>query len=188
MSVFSDVMDFLEKMSLKRLGILVVILVILLFLFPIIESNFLYYNRLDSRIEILERMLDIEADKVISNEILKEEYYSILEEIDSHKVYSSNILASETTKEVKMWKFISGSILGIIIIFCIPFIYKSFKEAVSGFFALLLIAATLGFVGLIIPTFSNPYINYIGWPVTQLVLTIIGLIAYSKKDKKAKNI
>ena len=54
------------------------------------------------------------------------------------------------------------------------------KTKVLAFLLLVLFGGILGGVGYIIPTLFNPWINYIGYPVLQL----IALIALAIKPKQ----
>lgn len=67
--------------SIKNYKILVwifILLVMMLILFyPIIDINFLYYKRVNNRINILEKFSNLNLEK-IQNEYLSNEYNSIL--------------------------------------------------------------------------------------------------------------
>ena len=86
--VFDIIKDNLKNPKLY-IALLTIIVVILL-LFPYIDANFFYYNRVEKRIDILKAISDIETEKVENNSILKAEYENILEEIRPDIDFSVN--------------------------------------------------------------------------------------------------
>ena len=48
------------------------VIVILLFLYPYIDANFFVYNRLDQRIEVLDRFSKLDRDTINDNILLKQ--------------------------------------------------------------------------------------------------------------------
>ena len=56
---------------------LFIILVMVLLLFPYIDANYFYYSRVEKRINILDKVTEIDKDEVQNNTILKEEYYIV---------------------------------------------------------------------------------------------------------------
>ncbi|MDD3231088.1 MAG: hypothetical protein PHE09_18020, partial [Oscillospiraceae bacterium] len=61
-----------------------------------------------------------------------------------------------------------------IIALCVPFMntFEDQKTKVFAFLLLALFGGVLGWIGYIIPTIFNPWINYIGYPVLQLIALI----------------
>ena len=96
--------------------------ILFLVLYPYIDANFLIYNRINRRIEILEKLTDLDTAKINNNTYLQSEYDSILSEIVSAQNKSfGSITNSVDTSENQNIKFISGGILfwfvSIILIF-----------------------------------------------------------------------
>ncbi|HMM05585.1 MAG TPA: hypothetical protein PKD52_02815 [Clostridiales bacterium] len=60
--------------------------------------------------------------------------------------------------------------------------FKDKRTKVVALLLLLALGGILGGIGYIIPTFFNPWINYIGWPILQIVF-VIGLAAKPKKTE-----
>ena len=95
----------------------------------------------------------------------------------------SNAISSEqTTNNIPLFKFLSGGALAWIIALCVPFMntFKDNKTKVFAFLLLILFGGILGGIGYIMPIIFNPWINYIGYPVLQL----IALIALAIKPKQ----
>ena len=90
--------------------------------------------------------------------------------------------AVQTTNNVPLFKYLSGGALAWIIALCVPFMntFKDNKTKVFAFLLLMLFGGILGGIGYIIPIIFNPWINYIGYPVLQL----IALIALAIKPKQ----
>ena len=63
----------------KKIAWLFIIFVLMIImLYPIIDANFLYYNRISNRIEILDKITKIDVEKVNNSEKLQQEYDLIL--------------------------------------------------------------------------------------------------------------
>ena len=61
---------------------LLVVGVALVLVFPYIDANFLFYNRIEKRIDILQSIVQIDPGKLAQNPELQEEYNSILSEME----------------------------------------------------------------------------------------------------------
>ena len=165
---------------------ILILLIIVLLLFPYIDANFFYYNRVDSRVEILNKISQLDGDKINSNEILKSEYDSILQEIEKQKNGSlGSVFNNEKDITISWIKFLSGgSIAWILAIYCLFIKFKSMRDRIIGIIFSLLLGALLGGISVAIPTLINPMVNYIGFPV--LIITIIGILAtYGSKKNRA---
>lgn len=57
--------------------------------------------------------------------------------------------------------------------------FKDRKTKILAFVLVALFGGILGWIGSVIPTIANPWVNYIGYPVLQL----IALIALTIKPK-----
>lgn len=165
---------------------IILLLLIVLFIFPYIDANFFYYNRIEKRINILQKISKIDKKKISKNIILKKEYNSILSEISNQNQKTFNNIISFNKHETfnsKLLKFISGSFLFVIIAIWIPFM-NTFKDNISklaAFILLLILGAIAGYIGTRLPTFQNTYINYIGFPILQLTIVIIISTTNNKK-------
>ena len=102
-----------EKKGFKLIAWIIIILIILAVIFyPIIDANFLYYNRTNKRIEIIQKIVNINENDIKRDSRIEEEYNSILNDMNSQSNnYISNIFQKETNKEKNIAKFI---ILGIL--------------------------------------------------------------------------
>ena len=53
--------------------IFILVILLLIVFYPIIDANFLYYKRVSNRIEILEKITNIEEEKLDENDKLKKQ-------------------------------------------------------------------------------------------------------------------
>ena len=168
----------------KLYALFAALLIIVAIVFPYIDANFFFYNRIEKRVSILQSLSEIDMEKVSQYPALQGEYDAIISEIEKQRELSiSNAISSEqTTNNIPLFKFLSGGALAWIIALCVPFMntFKDNKTKVFAFLLLILFGGILGGIGYIIPIIFNPWINYIGYPVLQL----IALIALAIKPKQ----
>lgn len=164
-------------------------------LFPYIDSNFLYFSRMEKRISILERVMELDQEKINSNPAYQNEYQSILKEMEQQSERTINSVMNrvsnyinnlmETGKEQgNRWvKFFTGAIWFIIVTVCIPFMntFKKRSDKVLAFVLMIIISFLAGWIFSIIPIIVTPMFNYIGIPIMQIILLIV-IVNKSKKN------
>lgn len=164
-------------------------------LFPYIDSNFLYFSRMEKRISILERVMELDQEKINSNPAYQNEYQSILKEMEQQSERTINSVMNrvsnyinnlmETGKEQgNRWiKFFTGAIWFIIVTVCIPFMntFKKRSDKILAFVLMLIISFLAGWIFSIIPIIVTPMFNYIGIPIMQIIL-LIAIVNKSKKN------
>ena len=172
---------------------IVVIFLTALVLFPYIDSNIFYYSRIDKRVDILERIIALDLDKVKNDPILLNEYNSILSEIDNQRDYSVNYIFSnigsifqsaisyKDADGIKIIKFISGAFWCLLITICIPFMntFKGKSDKLIALIIMIVVSLVVGSICSAIPVIISPIVNYTGIPLLQLVIAII--VATRKK-------
>ncbi len=160
----------------KIAWVFILAILLLIVLYPIIDANFLYYKRVSNRIEILDKINNIEIEKIEENEKLKQEYDSILNEIsEKENNYLNNILIKETSSRNDVIKFISSSWMFIIVGLILPFTKDKSKgkrtlNNVLGGLLCLGIAWLFGFIGYKIPTIINIVVNIILYQIIMIYL------------------
>ena len=161
----------------KRIAWIFILVILLLIVFyPIIDANLLYYKRVSNRIEILEKITNIEEEKLDKNDKLKDEYNSILEEIsDKENNYLNNIFITEDSNKNNNIKFISSAWMFVLVGIILPFTKDKSKDKrtwtnfLSGIFCLAL-AGLFGFIGCKIPTIINVIVNIILYQIIMVYL------------------
>lgn len=192
------IVDFLKRNYKKPklwfgiLGILVFIILI----FPYIDSNTFYYTRMEKRISILEHLTQLDETAINSNPVYRQEYESILREIQLQRERSVNSIATQLFDTVnsswttgknqgnKILKFISGAIWFLIVTICVPFMntFKKRSDKLVAFIVMIILSTIVGCIFMAIPIIYRSWINYFVIPIAQLVIVIV---LVGKKDKKS---
>lgn len=192
------IVDFLKrnykkpKLWFAILGILVFIILI----FPYIDSNTFYYTRMEKRISILEHLTQLDETAINSNPVYRQEYESILQEIQLQRERSVNSIATQLFDTVnsswttgkdqgnKILKFISGAIWFLIVTICVPFMntFKKRSDKLVAFIVMIILSTIVGCIFMAIPIIYRSWINYSVIPIAQLVIVIV---LVGKKDKKS---
>lgn len=175
-TVFEKVVN--EKKSFKLIAWTFIILIILAIIFyPIIDANFLYYNRTNKRIEIIQKIVSIDEKDIKRDSRIEEEYNSILSDMNTQSNnYISNIFQRETNKGRNISKFISGSWLFIIIGLIMPFTLDKNKgkrftfNNIMGGILCIAIGGVIGFVCYKIPNIINFVVNMILYQIILIFL------------------
>lgn len=166
-------------------------------LFPYIDSNFFYYSRMGKRINTLREVMELDQELINSNQAYINEYQSILQEMEQQRErsinslmnqadnYFDNLVAMGTGQGNKVIKFLTGAFWCILVTVCVPFMntFDKRSEKLIVFIALVVISSLVGWICSKIPIIINPWVNYIGIPVAQIILVII-IVTRSNKKKK----
>ncbi len=179
--VFSKLFEKLinEKKGFKIITwIFIVLLILTIVLYPIIDANFLYYNRTNKRIEIIQKIISIDENSVKKDKRIEDEYNSILEDMDNQSNnYINNIFQKETNKGRNIAKFLAGSWLFIIAGIIIPFTKdknKGKRFTLNNIFSGILcfaIAGLLGFICIKIPNIINFGVNIVLYLIILIFFT-----------------
>ena len=184
--MFEKIFD-LVKNNFKNPKLYIVILTVLLcflVLFPYIDANFFYYQRINDRIDVLQKISELNVESIAENEVLKDEYNRILSEIEKQSDGSlGSVFIKETNPTTNIIKFVSGAFLfWIISVAC--FFIKGFKNVgykFFGFIFFIFLGIVFGFIAKVIPTIVNPAVNYIGFPA--MIIIIVALLATGGKKE-----
>ena len=185
--MFEKIFDLIKNnfKNPKLYVFLLVVLLTVLVLFPYIDANFFYYNRVNDRIDILTKVSEINVEQIQENEILYKEYNSILSEIEKQSSGSiGSVFIKEADNTVSLIKFITGGVLVWLIALLCLFIkgFKNWGHRILGFVFFAGLGCVFGLAAKAIPTIANPMVNYIGFPV--LLIIVIALLATGGKNKK----
>lgn len=116
--------EFFEKIKNKKVfaWIIIIFLILVIILYPIIDANFLYYERTKKRIDIIENITKLNINEIEKNDVLKGEYESILIDISNQKEKNINsIIRTECTLTENIIKSLCSSwifiLLSIVVLF-----------------------------------------------------------------------
>lgn len=151
--------------------------------FPYIDANFLYYDRIEKRINNLQDMIDLAGGSLEDNESLKAEYNSILEELETAREKAlSNATNKVDTLRDRRIKFLAGAALWYVVAAIVLFSKEkneklSLKKVFNHLLAALLcvvIGSAIGWVYTQIPTFVTSELTAIlGFVVEIVVLWLV---------------
>lgn len=199
MDIKTTIINKIFNMNKRKLGIYtIMLLVTILILFPFIDTNFFYPNRVKNRIDILQKMTELDMDKIQKDEIMLKEYDSILKEInESDNNYVNKVLNNKENNHI-LGKFISGGslwwILGIIMLLFYDKLIKDGKSKkslgtrIAVFAFCIIFGALIGAICSVIPTISNIWVNYIFVPILVFILMLLLLYKNDKSLRSNQNI
>lgn len=124
----------------------------------------------------MQSLSEIDTERISQFPALQEEYDAILSEMENQREWSvSGAISADQRPDITLFKFLSGGALAWIITLFVPFMntFKDKKAKVLAFLLVALIGGNLGWIGSIIPTITNVWINYIGYPGLQLIALTI---------------
>ncbi len=185
MDLKSTIVNKILNMNKRKLGVIVIVVFVsILILFPFIDTNFFYANRIKNRIDILQKITELDIDKISQNQNLMKEYDSIVKEInESDSNYINKILSNNKNDHI-IGKFISGGMLWWLLGIIVLFFYNKFNKEenkkgrnwgtrIGGFILCAIIGGLIGLLCSIIPTIFNIWVNYIIVPILVLILMIL---------------
>ena len=185
MDLKSTIVNKILNMNKRKLGVIVIVVFVsILILFPFIDTNFFYANRIKNRIDILQKITELDIDKISQNQNLMKEYDSIVKEInESDSNYINKILSNNKNDHI-IGKFISGGMLWWLLGIIVLFFYNKFNKEenkkgrnwgtrIGGFILCAIIGGLIGLLCSIIPTIFNIWVNYIIVPILVLILMML---------------
>lgn len=155
-------------------AVAIALLVVVWIAYPQIDANILFYNRIEKRIDNLQKLVAIGGIPIEESPLLLEEYESILDEMKtSRENPQANSSASEREKQIKFW---SGAGLGIVIGLASlfskskngPMTLKLFiSQNLLACLAGVLVAFVFGKLFALAPTLGVVWVNCILAPILQ---------------------
>ena len=167
------------KHSKKFWAIVIILCVLVMIVYPYIDANYFYYNRIEKRIDILQSLVDLTGNPIENDESLKAEYESILSEVSSARnssiIQKTKHVDSEMEHNVKFLSaFALWGIVGVVLLFSKPKdgkrTFKKFMQNVVGVLVCIMIGIVCGKIFALIPTIYHYWINAIIAPVVELTV------------------
>lgn len=162
-------------------GILIIVIVIAIIVFPYVDANFLYYSRIEKRIDNLVNLVSLSGKEIEESAVLLDEYNNIIEEIKvAQDKNMSTFFENKEDSAFEYWaKFLSGAslffLVGVVILFQkdkehkLTFSYF-IKNNLLIFIFCIIIGALFGFIFSKLPTFGTIWVNIIGVPILQVIV------------------
>ena len=156
-----------------------------------IDANFLYYDRIDKRINNLQKLVDITGKPLEENTALMEEYQDILVELETAREKAiSHATSTEDSQQDKLLKFAGAAALWVFAAIGVLFSKKkdeaiTLKKVFSNILGSVFCIAfgwLLGYIFTFIPTLGAVWVNIILAPIIQVV--VIWLIIETPNRKK----
>ena len=157
--------------------------------YPYIDANFLYSDRIEKRIDNLQKLVELTGEPLHENEDLNKEYLSILNEMETAREKAlSNATSNEDTLHDRRVKFFAGAGLWYIVAVAVLFTKKktekwSFKKDFNNFCSATLclgIGSGIGWIFTLIPTLGIVEVN----AVLTLILEVVVLWLLIEQPKK----
>lgn len=170
-------------------AILIVVCVLAIIVFPYIDANFLYYDRIEKRISNLQAMVNLSGASLEESEALNAEYLSILAEIETAREKAlSNATSSQDTLRDRRIKFFAGAGLWYLVALVVLVTKKktekwSFKKIFNNFCSAVLclaIGTVIGWVFTMVPTLGIAEVN----GILTLILEIVVIWLLIEQPKK----
>lgn len=183
-----------KKKGIKALAwIFICVLLLMIIFYPIIDANFLYYNRANKRIDIVQKIVELDKEEIKKDKRLEEEYNSILNDMNKQDDnYINNIFVKETSQKNNIIKFVSGFWMFALIAIILPF-WKD-KNTGERFVKINIISAVLclaaafvmGYACVAIPNIINMWVNVILYEII-LVFLAYTISTSGNKDNSKSN-
>lgn len=167
----------------------IIALIIGIIVIPYIDANFLYYDRIEKRINNLQALVELTGTPLQENDALNAEYESILKEMETAREKAlSNATHSKDTLHNRRVKFFAGSGLWYIVAVMVLFTKKktekwSFRKIFNNFCSAALclgIGSGIGWIFTMIPTLGVVEVN----AVLTIILEIVVLWLLIEQPKR----
>ncbi len=193
-NIVDSIFSKLEKMATGKnyrifWAVMIMILIILVTAFPKLDASIIFYNRIETRIENMQKLASIDGVSIVDDEALRAEYEDILEDMaDARLRAKTGVFLPEDCEFDRNVKFLSGAflftILAMIFLFCLR--NKNGKITVKFFLTKnLLISALCLLIGFVsgmacvdIPTLWSVWFNVLLAPILQLAFWSLLISAF----------
>ena len=176
-------------------SVLIVLLIAVVIVYPYIDANFLYYDRIEKRIDNLQKLVELTGEPLYENADLNKEYYSILKEMEiAREKALSNATNSEDSLHDRRVKFFAGAGLWYVVAIAVLFTKKktekwSFRKVFNNFCSTILclgIGTGIGWVFTLIPTLGIVEVNAVLTLILEVV--VLWLLIEQPKNRTSANI
>ena len=140
---------------------------------------------MQKKIGLIKELAEISSHDINPEGQLYSVYIDTIDEVSSYKIQPFKI-SIPMIDTIGLFKALSGGLIWLI--FAILGFLGKFGEnnrMIGGIF-FFLVAILFGWIGILIPVIWNPWVNFIGFPIVQLVIILwLGKLAGKSKNKKS---
>ena len=170
MGNFSEILGAIRSISDKGAKLIVPVALAAMILYPWVDRNFLAANRVLDHIAVLQEYNEIDNLSEMAPE--SQALYGQIR--DDVQMLTERARTPESLRHLigaNLGKFISGALLLAMVAVAVLFT-KTEKawQRIGSFVVALAIAFAAGLVGAFLPTVGRPWVNYVGFPIVQLIL------------------
>lgn len=136
-------------------------------------TGYFYYRSLEKKVALLKELQTMANSGIITNTILYPVYESTAKELAVRQIRPAFSISLSFANPVILGKAISGALFfGSL---AIAALFNAFgeKNKVVGAIFCIFLAVLAGYLSTLVPTIWNPWVNYIGSPVIQLLAILL---------------
>ena len=156
------------------------LVIILVLVYENLTGTF-YLGKIEKEIGLLTELQELSTKGIDKNKELSPTYTRLSNELANYGSNSNNIAWQITVPSdpyVTFWKAISGASLWIIVLIsAISVELRKSNRSIKSFLTTLIGIAVIGlffaWLGIVIPTIINPWINYFGFPIIQIAVIVL---------------
>ena len=184
---FEIIKDFLEGLDQRRKRFALIgigLLVLLSFLIIDYWTGWSYYGNLEKKTALLESLHKLSVEGIAQDPGLYPIYQDIVSDLTDRTTPNISIPSLAFISSETFWKAISGASFWLIFVIAAFFGTFGKENIIVGIVGVGFIALFFGIVGALIPTIVNPWVNYIGFPLLQIIVVLF-LSRRANKKKRA---
>lgn len=173
-------------------AIVIIAIIIAVVVYPYVDANYLYYSRIEKRIDNLQDLVELSGSSIEESEELNAEYQSILDELGvaREKNLSSATFREDTIEELRIKFFTGAGLFYFVALIVLVSKQKTekwtFKRIATNFCSMALclgIGTLIGWIFTMIPTLGTVEIN--GLLAIVVEIFVVYLI-FTKPSKKSQ--
>ncbi len=155
-------------------GLCVLILLVSLWIYESYTGHF-FYQTIEKRVVLLDKLYSLEDGGLDTNSTLYPIFHSTVKQLTKHNDFNIQFPSLAKIDPLRLFKAISASSIWILILIVGVTSEirkdKKFTGTTIGVGLVLgFIVYVVGWLGSIIPTLGNPWVNYLAIPIAQVIL------------------
>lgn len=139
-------------------------------------TGYFFFRSMEKKVALLKELHSLDQSGVKQNEELGVIYQQTVDELSGHKVEPASLPNLPTSE--RLWRFIGGA--WFFLLLSVIFFFS--KQKSHYIYIPVLLGCFFGIIGALLPIVITPWINFIGFPIVQvLLISAMGLAARRKK-------